>query len=299
VSRMKSGGRAGRSRAALLMVLVSVLVGGYGTVALAAQPSPSARAARDNEGICDWEGEILLEGFDFAQVGTVPADGQLLHIANHPHLFEIFGATFGGNGTSTFGVPDLTGKAPIAGLHYVICTSGEFPSPAEAGGHCNWRGQIILTGAQVSFPGTVRANGQLLDASKNVALFSIYGYTFGGSESTGKFGVPDLQGKAPIAGISYRACTSGYYPQPEAGDGRCNWLGQVTLFAFSRLPFGTIPAHGQLLKFATHAALFSLFTFTFGGSQSSGEFGVPNLAGKAPPNLHYAVCTRSAYPSRT
>jgi len=37
---MKSGGRVRRSRAALLMVLVSVLVGGYGTVALAAQPSP-------------------------------------------------------------------------------------------------------------------------------------------------------------------------------------------------------------------------------------------------------------------
>jgi len=196
-------------------------------------------------------------------------------------------------------VPDLTGKAPIAGLHYVICTSGEFPSPAEAGGHCNWLGQIILTAALFSFRGTVSANGQLLEPTKYQALFALYGYTFGGSENSRKFGVPDLRSKVPIPGLAYRVCTSGYFPQPDGGDGRCNWLGQVTLFAFSRLPFGTIPAHGQLLKFATHTALFSLFTFTFGGSQSSGEFGVPNLAGKAPPNLHYAVCTRGAYPSRT
>lgn len=282
----------------MIIVLVSVLVGGYGAVALAAQPSPSAHAARDNEGICDWEGEILLVGFNYAQAGTVPAHGQLLQIGNHPHLFAIFGTRFGGNGTSTFGVPNLQGKAPTAGLHYVVCTSGDFPSPAAPGGHCNWLGQIILTGAQVSFPGTLSANGQLLEASKNIALFSIYGYTFGGSESTGKFGVPDLHGKTPIGGISYRVCTSGYYPDPNGGDGRCNWLGQVALFAYSRPPFATIPAHGQLLKLEDSVALFSLYDTTFGGNGTS-TFGVPNLTGKAPPNLHYAVCTRGAYPSRT
>ena len=295
---MKLDGRAGRSRAALLlMVLVALVAGGYAAVAAAAS-GPSANASSDNEGICDWQGEIVLVGFNFAQVGTVAADGQLLHIDKHVHLFEIFGTTFGGNGTTTFGVPDLRGKAPIAGLHYVVCSTGPFPAESTQTSHCNWLGQIILTAAPLPFRGTVSANGQLLETSNYQALFALYGHTFGGSQTSGKFGVPSIENRVPIPGLHYRVCTSGSFPQPDGGTGRCNWLGQVVLFPFTPVPFATLAAHGQLLKLSTHTALFSLFNFTFGGSLNSGEFGVPNLAGKAPPNLHYAACTRGAYPVR-
>jgi microcystin-dependent protein len=58
-------------------------------------------------------GEIRLFGGNFAPVGWATCDGQLLSISQYTALFSILGTTFGGNGTTTFGLPDLRGRAPI------------------------------------------------------------------------------------------------------------------------------------------------------------------------------------------
>ena len=59
--------------------------------------------------------------------GGIPAAGQLLPITQNTALFSLIGTTYGGNGTTTFALPDLRGAAPN-GLTYVICTEGIFPS---------------------------------------------------------------------------------------------------------------------------------------------------------------------------
>ena len=56
-----------------------------------------------------------------------PCAGQTLTISSNTALFALLGITYGGNGTTTFMLPDLRGAAPN-GLTYVICTSGYFPS---------------------------------------------------------------------------------------------------------------------------------------------------------------------------
>jgi microcystin-dependent protein len=58
-------------------------------------------------------GEIKMVGFNFAPVGWSTCQGQTLAIAAYSALFALLGTTFGGNGTSTFQLPDLQGRVPL------------------------------------------------------------------------------------------------------------------------------------------------------------------------------------------
>lgn len=58
-------------------------------------------------------GQIILFAGNFAPKGWALCDGRLLPIATYSALFSILGATYGGDGIQTFGLPDLRGRAPI------------------------------------------------------------------------------------------------------------------------------------------------------------------------------------------
>ena len=58
-------------------------------------------------------GQIMMFGGNFAPRGWALCDGQLLSIAQNTALFSILGTTYGGNGQTTFGLPDLRGRAPV------------------------------------------------------------------------------------------------------------------------------------------------------------------------------------------
>jgi len=58
-------------------------------------------------------GEVRLVGFNFAPQGWALCDGQLLSIAQNNALFALLGTTFGGDGVSTFALPDLRGRVPV------------------------------------------------------------------------------------------------------------------------------------------------------------------------------------------
>lgn len=57
--------------------------------------------------------EITMFGGNFAPRGWAFCDGQLLPISQHQALFSILGTTYGGDGRTTFGLPDLRGRVPI------------------------------------------------------------------------------------------------------------------------------------------------------------------------------------------
>jgi microcystin-dependent protein len=57
--------------------------------------------------------QIQLFGFNFAPLGWQQCNGQLLSISQNTALFSLLGTTFGGNGTSTFGLPNLQGAIPM------------------------------------------------------------------------------------------------------------------------------------------------------------------------------------------
>jgi microcystin-dependent protein len=58
-------------------------------------------------------GEISIFGFNFNPVGWVFCNGQLLPIAQFDVLFALIGTTYGGDGQTTFAVPDLRSRMPV------------------------------------------------------------------------------------------------------------------------------------------------------------------------------------------
>jgi microcystin-dependent protein len=74
-------------------------------------------------------GEIRIFAGNFNPVGWAFCDGALLPIAENEALFNLIGTTYGGDGQSTFGLPDLRGRVPIhmgsgGGGTYVIGENG-------------------------------------------------------------------------------------------------------------------------------------------------------------------------------
>jgi Phage Tail Collar Domain len=70
-------------------------------------------------------GEIILSAG--SRANGMPAAGQILKISENEALFTLLGTTYGGNGTTTFALPDLRSNAPN-GLTYSICLFGVFPA---------------------------------------------------------------------------------------------------------------------------------------------------------------------------
>lgn len=58
-------------------------------------------------------GEVRIFGFSFAPRGWAYCDGQLVSIAQNNALFAVLGTTFGGDGQTTFGLPNMKGNAPM------------------------------------------------------------------------------------------------------------------------------------------------------------------------------------------
>jgi microcystin-dependent protein len=58
-------------------------------------------------------GQILMVGFNFAPQGWALCNGQLLSISQNTALFSLLGTSYGGDGVSTFAVPNLQGRVPV------------------------------------------------------------------------------------------------------------------------------------------------------------------------------------------
>lgn len=76
--------------------------------AITATPLPAAACGAD-----PILGEICTFAFDFCPNGYLPANGSLQPIAANQALFALLGTTYGGDGRTTFGLPDLRGRTPI------------------------------------------------------------------------------------------------------------------------------------------------------------------------------------------
>lgn len=70
-------------------------------------------------------GEIRMFAGNFAPAGWMFCEGQLLPISENETLFQLIGTTYGGDGQSTFGLPDLQGRIPIhQGNGFILAETG-------------------------------------------------------------------------------------------------------------------------------------------------------------------------------
>ena len=108
-------------------------------------------------------GEIKLFSFARPPRDWVPCDGRLLPIAQNQALFALLGVQFGGDGTTTFAVPDLRGRAPVhpgnapqgttGGVENVALTPAQMPAhnhgvaASKTNGSVNEFGDAVLAAA--------------------------------------------------------------------------------------------------------------------------------------------------------
>ncbi|RSK48136.1 phage tail protein [Hymenobacter rigui] len=75
--------------------------------------APNKAAAFGTQADTPFIGEIMIAGFNYAPRGWAMCEGQILSIAQNTALFSLLGTTYGGNGQTTFALPDLRGRVPI------------------------------------------------------------------------------------------------------------------------------------------------------------------------------------------
>jgi microcystin-dependent protein len=83
------------------------IVLGAGAIAAGLSVSPKASAQEA------FLGEIRMVGFNFPPRGYANCDGQLLSISTNTALFALYGTMYGGDGRTTFALPDLRGRSAI------------------------------------------------------------------------------------------------------------------------------------------------------------------------------------------
>lgn len=74
--------------------------------------APALASPRQVNGNQPYIGEVMLFAGNFAPQGWAFCDGSLQSISNNTTLFQLIGTTYGGDGQTTFGLPDLRGRAP-------------------------------------------------------------------------------------------------------------------------------------------------------------------------------------------
>lgn len=123
-------------------------------------------------------GEVRIFGGSFAPAGWAFCDGRLLPISENEALYSLIGTTYGGDGTSTFGLPDLRGRLPmhagpqyqlgqLAGAETVQLSANQLPihqhppAASSASGNTNSPQNAVWASGSSAYYGTGSANATL------------------------------------------------------------------------------------------------------------------------------------------
>ncbi|MGB6687507.1 MAG: tail fiber protein [Terracidiphilus sp.] len=127
-------------------------------------------------------GEIRMVGFNFAPVDWALCNGQLLSISQNTALFQLIGTTYGGDGQTTFGLPNLQSRIPfhqgsngtitlvmgqVSGTETVTLTTTQIPA------HTHSLGANSGNGTQPSPAGGVWAASSLNEFSTEAAAHTM------------------------------------------------------------------------------------------------------------------------------
>lgn len=169
-------------------------------------------------------GEIRLMGFPIAPKGWMYCQGQLLNVAQNQALFSLLGTTYGGNGQTTFALPDLRGRTIVG----VGAGPGLSPyTPGQAGGTEG----VALLQSQLpahnhTFSGTIRT-GDTAELKQASGAFPAPGTAapFTGGSASASLNAGALSGglsnaggsqphenRQPLLVLNYAIAVQGYFP---------------------------------------------------------------------------------------
>ena len=164
-------------------------------------------------------GEIRMVGFGFAPEGWALCGGQLLPISQNTALFSLLGTTYGGDGVTTFALPDLRSRVPVhqgtgtglssyslgqqTGAENITLSVNQVPAHNHAV-NCSTSGGTAASPAN-AYP-AVESTGTSLDyaASSNNTMSSGMIANSGGGQSH-----PNIQ---PVLCVNFIIALSGIFP---------------------------------------------------------------------------------------
>ena len=106
-------------------------------------------------------GEVILFAGNFAPRGWALCNGQLLSINENQALFSILGTTYGGDGRTSFGLPDLRGRVPVG------AGSGPGLTPRNIGAKFGVESITLRQGSAKTNPGSGRGQINAVSSSQN------------------------------------------------------------------------------------------------------------------------------------
>ena len=127
-------------------------------------------------------GTIRYFAFNFNPSGWAYCDGQLLNVSQNEALFSLLGTTYGGDGRTTFGLPDMRGRLPVH----------QGSGPGLTTRQLGQRGgseRVILTAGQIGHGHTLRAS----TAAGNQTTPTGHSLAQDGTDTTYKNEAPDVQ----------------------------------------------------------------------------------------------------------
>jgi microcystin-dependent protein len=169
-------------------------------------------------------GIIKIFAGNFAPRGWALCNGQILSIAQNTALFSILGTTYGGNGMTTFALPDLRGRAPIGtgqgpglsnfmlgetgGVESVTLTTGQIPAHNHALNVNDGDATVHkpTNTAVIAAPVDVNGDGvnDYLSTTTNATLSPNSIGSTGGNQPH--------ENRVPYLGVSYIICLEGIFP---------------------------------------------------------------------------------------
>ena len=193
------------TRKLALLLALTLLAAGLGALL------PSPAAAQE-----PFIGEIRMFAGNFAPRGWALCDGQILQIVQNTALFSILGTTYGGDGQTTFGLPDLRGRFPIgqgqgpglssrqigemAGAEAVTLTTAQMPAHTHVARAKGAAGTTSAPGNNVAAAGRNLYSTAAPDVALSVAAIA----ATGGSQTH--------ENMPPYLGITFIIALEGIYP---------------------------------------------------------------------------------------
>ncbi|GAB3843858.1 tail fiber protein [Hymenobacter terrigena] len=168
-------------------------------------------------------GEIQVTSFNFAPRGWAMCSGQTLAINQNQALFSLLGTTYGGNGTTTFNLPNLNGRVPVGAGQLAggsAYTLGQVGGVESVGLNTNQIPAHIhpVTGtmqtAELGDPNTPKGNFLAADANAQYgagpANATMGSAAQGTSGNAG--GSQPHENRQPVLGLNYVIALQGIYP---------------------------------------------------------------------------------------
>jgi microcystin-dependent protein len=221
--------------------------------------------------------ELRIFPYGLVPAGWTQCNGQLLSIDAYSDLFKLIGFTYGGDGFSTFAVPDLMGRVPV-----------------HRGNGINWATKGGERVHKLTLTEMPQHNHRAVASSRqpdsntpaNNFWASRTGYTPYGKEIQKKMspGAMSVTGAdvphnnmAPYLPLNICICHKG-----ETSTGTSDqFLGEIRIFTGTAKPKIFEPCDGQSTQVSQNTALFALISTVYGGDGIR-NFSLPEMRGKAP-----------------